>query len=63
MLLVYDRVLSSRSEETLLALFILVAALFFLMALLDFARGRVMARIGANFQNRMDARVFSATLG
>jgi len=40
MLQVYDRVLGSRSEETLLALFLLVVVLFTLMAFLDFARGR-----------------------
>ena len=39
MLQVYDRVLGSRSEETLLALFGLVAFLFLMMALLDIARG------------------------
>ena len=39
MLQVYDRVLSSRAEETLAALLILVAALFLFFGLLDFARG------------------------
>lgn len=62
MLQVYDRVLGSRSEETLAALFALVAALFLLMGILDFARGRVMARIGGRLQKTLDARVFSATL-
>ena len=46
MLQVYDRVLASRSEETLLALFLLVAGLYFLMGVIDYSRGRVMARIG-----------------
>lgn len=50
MLQVYDRVLGSRSEETLVALFALVGALYGLMALLDYARGRVLARFGARFQ-------------
>ncbi len=62
MLQVYDRVLSSRSEETLVALFGLVASLFLLMAVLDYARGRVMARIGANFQTGLDRRIFTAAL-
>ncbi len=62
MLQVYDRVLGSRSEETLLALSILVAFLFIIMGLLDYARGRVLARIGARFQSELDGRVFSAVL-
>ena len=38
MLQVYDRVLGSRSEETLVALFVLVAVLFALMGILDTKR-------------------------
>ena len=60
MLQVYDRVLGSRSEETLLALTALLAFLFLMMGILDFARGRILARIGAKFQDRLDRRVFSA---
>jgi len=62
MLQVYDRVLGSRSNETLLALFVLVAFLYLMMGLLDFSRGRVMARVAARFQALLDARVFSAVL-
>ncbi|SIO59976.1 ATP-binding cassette, subfamily C [Rhodovulum sp. ES.010] len=62
MLQVYDRVLGSRSEETLVALFILVAALYFFYWLLDFARGRVMARIGARLQAVFGRRVFAAVI-
>lgn len=62
MLQVYDRVLGSRSEETLVALFALVGALYGLMALLDYARGRVLARFGARFQAQLDDRVFRAVL-
>ncbi|PIV78593.1 MAG: type I secretion system permease/ATPase [Rhodobacteraceae bacterium CG17_big_fil_post_rev_8_21_14_2_50_63_15] len=62
MLQVYDRVLSSRSVETLVALTVLIAALYVLMGLLDYARGRVMARVGARFQAALDARLFDATL-
>ncbi|QQA42607.1 type I secretion system permease/ATPase [Pelagovum pacificum] len=62
MLNVYDRVLGSRSLETLIALTALVAFLYFLMGILDYARGRIMGRVGARFQSRMDERVFSAVL-
>ncbi|MEZ5777558.1 MAG: type I secretion system permease/ATPase [Paracoccaceae bacterium] len=62
MLQVYDRVLGSRSEETLLSLFVLVTFLFAMMGLLDLARTRVMARLAARYQAALDQRVFSASL-
>ncbi|MFV0303777.1 MAG: type I secretion system permease/ATPase [Paracoccus sp. (in: a-proteobacteria)] len=62
MLQVYDRVLASRSFETLTALFGLVVFLFLLMGLIDIARNRVMARVAARFQNRIEPRVFTAAL-
>ena len=62
MLNIYDRVLSSRSYETLLALSVLVAFLYAMMGLLDFVRGRVMGRVGARFQTRLERRVFAAVL-
>ena len=62
MLQVYDRVLGSGSEETLVALSILVAGLYGLMGFLDYARGRVLARFGARFQSALDDRVFDAVL-
>lgn len=62
MLQIYDRVLGSRSEETLVALFILMGFLFLMMGLLEWARGRILARIGARFQAQLDRRVFDAIL-
>ena len=62
MLQVYDRVIPSRSQETLLALTVLMAALFGVMGVLDYVRARVAARIGTTFQQRLDARVFRANL-
>jgi len=62
MLNIYDRVLSSRSFETLIALSVLVAFLYGMMGILDFVRGRVMGRVGARFQAGLDRRVFSAVL-
>ncbi|MBY5935405.1 type I secretion system permease/ATPase [Tateyamaria omphalii] len=62
MLQVYDRVLGSRSEETLIALSLLVVFLYGIMGILDFTRGRVMARVGARFQNDLDRRVFDAVV-
>lgn len=62
MLQTYDRVLGARSEETLVALFILVAFLFVVMGVVDWARGRILARLGARFQERLDRRVFAAMI-
>ena len=62
MLQIYDRVLTLRSEATLVALIGIVAFLFLAMGLLDHARARVLARAGARFQARMDARVVGAIL-
>lgn len=62
MLQVYDRVLSSRSVETLIALSVLVLFLYTMMGLLDYARGRIMGRVGARFQARLDRRVFDAVI-
>ena len=62
MLQIYDRVLGSGSQETLVALFILVGGLYAMMALLDYSRGRLIARYGARFQEEMDGRVFGAVI-
>ncbi len=62
MLQVYDRVLTSRSVETLVALFVLVVGLFLLMAVLDMARGQVMRRLAARFQTGLQIRVLEAGL-
>lgn len=62
MLQVYDRVLGSRSEATLVALSLLVVFLYGTMGILDYTRGRIMARVGARFQDTLDRRVFDAML-
>ncbi len=62
MMQVYDRVLASRSVETLTALFLLVVFLFTMMGALDLARNLIMSRIAARFQERMEGRVFTAAL-
>ncbi|MGB3243692.1 MAG: type I secretion system permease/ATPase [Sulfitobacter sp.] len=62
MLQVYDRVLGSGSEETLIALSILVLFLYSVMGVLDYTRGRIMARVAARFQDDLDRRVFDAVV-
>lgn len=60
MLQVYDRVLTSRNENTLIALTALVVGLFLLMGLLEFIRSRVLVRVGAIMEHRINERVFDA---
>jgi PrtD family type I secretion system ABC transporter len=62
MLQVYDRVLASRSEETLVALFALVGLLYVFYGLIEYARGRVVARVGARLQEVLNGPVFRAML-
>lgn len=62
MLQVYDRVLGSRSEETLVTLTILMMAMFVAMGFLDHARNEIVARVGARFQDALDKRVFQAAV-
>lgn len=60
MLQIVERVLVSRSEETLVALSALAAFLFLCMAILDHARARIMSIVGARFQDGLDRRAFEA---
>lgn len=62
MLQVYDRVLASRSEETLVALSGLVMILYLFYGLLEFARGRVMVHVGARIQTSLSDAVFRAVI-
>jgi PrtD family type I secretion system ABC transporter len=60
MLQVYDRVLPSRSVPTLLAMAILAGILFVGQAVIDMVRGRIMTRIGAELDEAVGGRVFTA---
>lgn len=62
MMQVYDRVLGSRSEETLVALTLLITFLFVMMGTFDHLRGRLMSRVGARLQEGLDQHVFRASL-
>jgi ATP-binding cassette subfamily C protein len=62
MLQVYDRVLGSRSEETLVALTGLMAALYVFYGLIEYARGRVMARAGARLDSALAGPLFRAVV-
>jgi PrtD family type I secretion system ABC transporter len=58
MLEIYDRVLPSRSVPTLVALSILALTLFAFQGALDVIRSRVMVRIAAALDERLNARVY-----
>jgi ATP-binding cassette subfamily C exporter for protease/lipase len=60
MLQVYDRVLASRSETTLLVLTILVVGLFLLMGVLEHFRAAVLIRVGNAIDEILSKRVFTA---
>ena len=45
-----------------MALSVLVIGLFLAMGVLEYARGKVMAIVGARFQERLDRRVFAAAM-
>ena len=60
MLQVYDRVLPSRSLPTLIALSMLMFALFFANGILDLMRTRIMTRIGLRVDEELREPVFDA---
>lgn len=61
MILIYDRVLPSRSTETLTALLAIVVLLLLAQAVMDYARRRILARFAAQFQERMEISLLAAT--
>jgi ATP-binding cassette subfamily C protein EexD len=61
MLQVYDRVMTSRSEETLLMITLIVVWMFITMGLLDFTRSRMLIRISAKMDDRLSTRIYEAT--
>lgn len=62
MLQVYDRVLPSRSVPTLIGITLLLVLLYAAYGALDFARVRVLTRIGLGIDRQLRARVMDAVL-
>ena len=58
MLQVYDRVLSSRSETTLIGLTVIAAILIAVYAMLEMLRSRVLVRAGLRFDQHLSERTF-----
>jgi len=60
MLQVFDRVLSSRSESTLVMLTLVAGFMLVILGLLEIVRARVLVRTGVKFEALLKDRVFAA---
>lgn len=60
MLQLYDRVMVSRSESTLLFLTLLIIVLFITMGLLEIIRSRILVRVGNKIDALLSERVFTS---
>jgi ATP-binding cassette, subfamily C, bacterial exporter for protease/lipase len=60
MLQVYDRVLASRNEVTLLMLTLMMLGAYLLMGALELIRSFMLVRVGARFDMEMNKRVYTA---
>lgn len=60
MLQVYDRVLASRNEITLLMLTLLMLGAFLFIAALEVVRSFVLVRVGAKFDMMLNKRIYTA---
>lgn len=61
MLQVFDRVMMSRSELTLLVLSLITIFLFGMMAFAEWMRSRVLVRAGVRLDEQLSSRVFNAS--
>lgn len=62
MLQVYDRVLTSRSVPTLVALLAIAAGLYALQGALDVIRGRLLVRMGGRLDEMLGERIYKIVL-
>jgi len=60
MLQLYDRVITSGSESTLLMLTIIVLVLFITMGLLEWTRSQILIRVGARLETLLNDRLYGA---
>lgn len=62
MLQVYDRVLTSQSMETLIALSVILVGVFIVSGMLDFIRVRILNRLGSRFEALSAEPILSAAI-
>ena len=60
MLQIYDRVLSSKSKDTLFMLTLIVVVLLITMALLEIIRSKILIKIGNRIDNNLSNRIFDS---
>jgi ATP-binding cassette subfamily C exporter for protease/lipase len=60
MLQVYDRVLGSRNELTLVMLTVMMLGAYLLMSALELVRSFVLVRVGARFDMQLNKRIYTA---
>jgi len=61
MLQVYDRVLTSRNDVTLIMLTVIILGLYGLMGLLEWVRSHILIRLGTRLDTELNLRVFGAS--
>ncbi len=62
MMLVYDKVLSSKSVPSLVALSVLAIMLYAVYGILEMMRSKILARVGTTLDHSLAPRLFEATL-
>lgn len=60
MLQLYDRVLTSRSEDTLVMLTSIVVVLFITMTLLEIVRSKILVKVGNHLDSLLSKRIFES---
>jgi ATP-binding cassette subfamily C exporter for protease/lipase len=61
MLQVFDRVMSSQNEFTLIALSLITVFFFFIMSFSEWVRSRLLVRLGTRMDEMLSSRIFSST--
>ncbi|MDD2884350.1 MAG: type I secretion system permease/ATPase [Dechloromonas sp.] len=61
MLQVYDRVLQSRNSTTLIMLTVIMLGFYVMLGMLELARSKLLIRVGAQMDTRLNDRVFTAS--
>lgn len=60
MLQIYDRVLTSRNQETLIGLTVIMIAMYFVIGFLEWIRSQLLIRLGNRMDQRLSGKVFRA---
>ncbi|MCK6411713.1 MAG: type I secretion system permease/ATPase [Azonexus sp.] len=61
MLQVYDRVLQSRNETTLMMLTVILLGFYAILGMLEYTRSKLLVRVGAQIDQKLSERIFTAS--